>query len=644
MKDDMPDDRDSAQYSIEDGISSDVSPTGENDVNIQCSSDANLTKATSNTLQYTIEEIPPWYLCILLGFQHYLTMFGATVAIPLILANWLCMGDDNLARSELISTIFFVSGIATLLQSTFGSRLPIVQGGTFSFLAPTYAILSLPKWACPTADTSALQVAMNMTTTMATSTVNMTLNSGPDREVWQVRMREIQGAIMVASIFQIVIGFSGIIGLLLQFIGPLAITPTIALVGLSLFEAAYGFASSHWWISMLTIAFIIVFSQYLKNVHIPCASYSKGKGCAKKATYPLFNMFPVILSIALSWVVCYIFTVTNVFPNDPKAHGYKARTDIRTSVLQEAAWFRFPYPGQWGVPTVSASAVFGMLAGVLASMIESVGDYYACARLSGAPPPPVHAVNRGIGMEGIGCVLAGAWGTGNGTTSYSENIGAIGITKVGSRIVIQVGGFMMLLFGMFGKFGALFVTIPEPVTGGMFIIMFGMITAVGISNLQFVDMNSSRNLFILGFSFFFGLTLPQWMNKNPAAIQTGVEALDQIFTVLLSTSMFVGGFCGFVLDNTVPGTREERGLIGWEEILKDSDGKAMNTASIECYDLPWCMKHLSKVKCFKYIPFCPSFDFDCRGACCRKRRGDSNEDTMKTVHENLSFKSQETAL
>lgn len=71
-----------------------------------------------------------------------------------------------------------------------------------------------------------------------------------------------------------------------------------------------------------------------------------------------------------------------------------------------------------------------MLAGVVASIIESVGDYYACARLSGAPPPPRHAINRGIGMEGIGCLLTGAFGTGNGTTSYSENIGAIGITKV----------------------------------------------------------------------------------------------------------------------------------------------------------------------------------------------------------------------
>lgn len=63
-------------------------------------------------------------------------------------------------------------------------------------------------------------------------------------------------------------------------------------------------------------------------------------------------------------------------------------------------------------------------------MVESVGDYYACARLVGAPPPPKHAINRGIGIEGLGCLLAGAWGTGNGTTSYSENIGALGITRV----------------------------------------------------------------------------------------------------------------------------------------------------------------------------------------------------------------------
>ena len=90
----------------------------------------------------------------------------------------------------------------------------------------------------------------------------------------------------------------------------------------------------------------------------------------------------------------------------------------------------FIFVGQWGTPTINAAAVIGMLAGVIGSMVESIGDYFACARLAGAPPPPHHAINRGLGIEGIGCILTGAWGTGNGTTSYSENIGAIGITRV----------------------------------------------------------------------------------------------------------------------------------------------------------------------------------------------------------------------
>ena len=78
---------------------------------------------------------------------------------------------------------------------------------------------------------------------------------------------------------------------------------------------------------------------------------------------------------------------------------------------------------------MSAAAVIGMIAAVIGGIIESIGDYYACARLSSAPSVPQHALNRGILIEGLCCMLAGAFGSGSGTTSYSQNIGAIGITK-----------------------------------------------------------------------------------------------------------------------------------------------------------------------------------------------------------------------
>ena len=63
----------------------------------------------------------------------------------------------------------------------------------------------------------------------------------------------------------------------------------------------------------------------------------------------------------------------------------------------------------------------------------------------------------------------------------------------------------MMVCGLLSKFGAFFLTIPEPIVGGIFCVMFGMIAAVGLSSLQFVNLNSSRNLFVLGFSIFFGL-------------------------------------------------------------------------------------------------------------------------------------------
>uniref|UniRef100_A0A803XZZ4 Solute carrier family 23 member 1 n=2 Tax=Meleagris gallopavo TaxID=9103 RepID=A0A803XZZ4_MELGA len=513
---------------------------------------------------------------------------GGLVAIPLILSKELCLQHDLLTQSHLISTIFFVSGICTLLQVLFGVRLPIIQGGTFSFLTPTLAMLSLPKWKCPA----------------WTENATLVNASSPEFiEVWQTRMREVQGAIIVTSCFQIFVGFSGLIGFLMRFIGPLTIAPTITLVALPLFDSAGDKAGQHWGIAFMTVFFIVLFSQYLKNVPVPLPSYRRGKKCHFSPIY-IFQIFPVLLGLSMSWLLCYVLTVTDVLPTDPTAYGHLARTDTHGDVLSQAPWFRLPYPGQWGMPTVSLAGIFGILAGVISSMLESMGDYYACARLSGAPPPPKHAINRGIGVEGIGCLLAGAWGTGNGTTSYSENVGALGITKVGSRMVIIAGACAMLLSGVFGKVGAVLASIPTPVIGGLFLVMFGIITAVGISNLQYTDMNSSRNIFIFGFSVFAGLTVPNWANKNNTLLETEIIQLDQVIQVLLTTGMFVGGVLGFILDNTIPGTQEERGLLAWKHSHK---GEVDNSQLIsKVYDLPFGIgTKYCAVSWFRYLPACP---------------------------------------
>ena len=457
----------------------------------------------NNNLLYGIDDKPPLVETTVLGLQHYLTMFGSTLAIPLILSKPLGLEDKPVELGWLIATMFFVSGITTLLQTTWGNRLPIVQGGTFSFLAPTIAVCGM--------------AALN--------------NSG-----WEVRMQHVQGAIILGSLVEIGVGATGLVGRLLRFVGPITIAPTIALIGLALFKFGAPMAGTHWPVGGLTIILIILFSQYLKSKHRS------------------FELYPILLAILTAWAAAAILTVTGVF-----TVGHPSFTSMEN--LRNAPWLRVPYPLQWGIPQFGIAAFVGMLAGYIASMVESIGDYYACARLSGAPTPDKRLINRGITFEGIGCFVAGLFGTGNGTTSYSENIGAIGLTRVGSRRVVQAGAIIMILLGTVSKFGALFTTIPSPIVGGMYCAMFGMIAAVGLSNLQFVDLNSTRNLFILGFAFFMGLSVPEYFASNPLTLD--LEWLSNIINTLGSTGMAVGAFIALLLDNTIPGTDEERGLTAW---------------------------------------------------------------------------------
>ncbi|KAK9531800.1 hypothetical protein VZT92_011205 [Zoarces viviparus] len=541
-----------------------------------------------NKPTYCVTDVPPWYLCIFLAIQHYLTSFGAMTSIPLILSEGLCLQHDSLTQSQLINTIFFSSGLITLLQVTFGVRLPILQGGTFALLTPSMAMLSMPEWKCPA-------------WTQNASLVNT--SSPLFIDVWQTRIRTLQGSIMVASLLQILIGFSGLIGFLMLFVGPLTIAPTVSLIGLSLYDSVGAKVGSHWGISAMTTVLIILFSQYLRRIPIPVPAYSRAKKLHTSKLY-IFQIMPILLGIGVSWFVCYLLTISDVLPSDPAQYGHLARTDVKGDVLNQASWFTLPYPGQWGMPAVSLAGVFGMMAGIVCSMAESVGDYHACARLSGAPPPPKHAISRGIGVEGLGSLLAGAFGTGNGTTSFSENVAALGITKVGSRTVILVSGVFMILMGVLGKIGAIFTTIPTPVMGGMFLIMFGVITAAGISNLQSTDMNSSRNIFVFGFSMFSALVIPNFLMKNPDVLQTGVKEVDQVLRILLTTNMFVGGVLGFFLDNTIPGTKRERGLLAWGKA--DLEDSIYAAGTEEVYDLPFGItSRLSSQPWLRYVPFCP---------------------------------------
>ncbi|UCD70910.1 MAG: purine/pyrimidine permease [Syntrophobacterales bacterium] len=463
---------------------------------------------------YTIEDKPPAGESIFLGIQHYLTMFGATVLIPLILAGAMKMPAGDTAL--LISTIFLASGITTWLQSTIGNRLPVIQGGSFSFLPPAFVI------------------------------IGATVGQGMG---YEIAVQQITGAIIIASAFEIVLGWSGIIGKVKKYVGPVTIGPTIALIGLALYKvgapvAFSGGLGGSWLVAGLTIIALILYSQFF----------------GKKSR--LFLLFPVLLAIVTGWVIAIIITAVGwVGPGHP---AYVDWTKVA-----EAPWVSYMpiVPFKWGVPQFKIALILAMVAAYLASMIESIGDYYAVARISEAPTPTASMISRGLGTEGIGCLIAGLIQTCNGSTTYSENIGAIGLTRVASRHVVRWGASVMIILAFVTKFGAIFTTMPGPVVGAMYCGLFGMIAAVGLSNLVLCDMTSSRNLFIIGFAFFMGLSLPEYFDKFPMGADwpVSVRWLGDIITTVGKTGMAVAGLIGLTLDNILPGTEEERGLKAWAE-------------------------------------------------------------------------------
>ena len=91
--------------------------------------------------------------------------------------------------------------------------------------------------------------------------------------------------------------------------------------------------------------------------------------------------------------------------------------------------------------------------------------------------------------------------------------------------MFQVVGLLFILFGIIGKIGAVFVTIPYPVVGGMMMINFGVLVGVVLSNLQFIDLESTRNLGIIGMSMLVSFMFPHWIETTPNAIDTGMSTI-----------------------------------------------------------------------------------------------------------------------
>ncbi|WAQ93740.1 S23A2-like protein [Mya arenaria] len=372
-------------------------------------------------------------------------------------------------------------------------------------------------------------------------------------------------SLVLAGFVHALLGFTGLIGVMLRFVGPLTIVPT------------------------LTLIFIFIVGPVIKFVENNCSSRDPVSVPCQiqhaRSRLDAFLGFPdnsILISIVLNWLLCGVLTYAGLLTDDKKNIGYNARTDARIQIVRDNPWLTFPYPA------------------TLISVLDSIGDYYACARVCRVPAPPKHAVNRGIMIEGLCSMLSGAVGCGHATSTYGGNIGAIGVTKVASRHVFIATGVIYILFGIFGKFSALFISIPYPVLGGAIVVMFGIF--FGVTN-----MSSPRNIAIFGLSIFIGLAVPTWAKKHKSPVQTGHAMFDKIMSMLVGNPNLVGTIIACFLDNTVPGTAEERGIAAWQVSEEDERADVDRTEFNEGYEVydPLIPRSIMYSKLMKYIPFLP---------------------------------------
>ncbi len=448
-------------------------------------------------LVYGVDAKPPFPIMVLAGIQHVLTLFGATTLVPLVFGP--AMGMTTVEIGFFISCVYFAMGVATLIQThpRLGSGLPIVQGSSFSFIPPIMTVIAAFE------------------------------AGGPS-----VIMQNVAGGLIVGGLALSLIGYSRIVGVIRKVITPVVIGPTIMAIGFSLAPVAVQFnAANYWPVSLLVVTCVFLFSLVSRRKYV--------------------RIFAILTSILSAYAVCVVGTLAGLFPE-----GHAAYVNLPS--IAEAPWFRFTGIMPWGTPKFSVIAVGAMMAGFFAVMIESIGDYHSCSYAAGLPDPDAATINRGIGAEGLNCALAGIFGA-VATTSYTENIGLIGLTGVASRWVVRTGAVFLIIMSMIGKLGALIATIPSPVIGGAYIALFGIIGTLGIQVLMRADMGSQRNVLIVGFSFLMALGLPGWV-EGQRELFFGLGIAGQILWAILKTPMAVAGICAAFWDSIIPGTLQERGI------------------------------------------------------------------------------------
>ena len=196
-----------------------------------------------------------------------------------------------------------------------------------------------------------------------------------------------------------------------------------------------------------------------------------------------------------------------------------------------------PYGFEFNLGAVIAVTLISIV-----SAVETVGDASATTKAGAGRTATDEEISGATYADGLGTAVAGVFG-GLPNTSFSQNVGIVGMTGVMSRHVVTIAGIILVLAGLLPKIGAIIASMPMPVLGGGVIVMFGMVAAAGMNVLSEVKM-TRRNMIIIAISLTAGLGL----NLVPSAVQY----LPGVWRTLATSAVAPTAFLAIVLNLLIP--------------------------------------------------------------------------------------------
>ena len=300
-------------------------------------------------------------------------------------------------------------------------------------------------------------------------------------------------------------------GRVMRYFPPIVTGPIIIAIGLTLSGSAISSCSQKWWIALVAIAVIVI-----------CNIWGKG----------MIRIIPILLGIFVSYIAAAL------------------TGNVDFTAVKEAAWIGLPFRYEDTMfslfgnadKSLLLSSIMAIVPIALATMVEHIGDMCAISSTVGKNFLSDPGLHRTLIGDGLATSLASLFGAPANTT-YGENTGVLNLTKVYDPKVIRLAAIFAILFSFSPKFSALISAMPAATVGGVSLILYGMISAVGIRNMveSSVDFSKSRNVIVASLILV-------------VAIGVKYGAGDSIsFGAVSLSGLAVAAIAGIILNAILPG-------------------------------------------------------------------------------------------